>query len=163
MGIILNDGELRPTVRFQELRFGSRTPYRTVVVPSTGQSQRVMIPAVSRALRGVLADVVDGGTARRIAGVFKEKDGKKIMVGGKTGSGDNRHKSFARGGAVIGSRAVNRTATFAFYIGDRYFGVVTACVLGSQAENYKFTSALPVEILKNLAPALATRYNEKKL
>ncbi len=163
MGIIVNDGELRPTLRFRELRFGSKTPYRTVVVPSAGQSQRVMIPAVARTLRGVLADVVDGGTARRIAGVFKEKDGKKIMVGGKTGSGDNRFKSFARGGALIGSRAVNRTATFAFYIGDRYFGVVTACVLGSEAGNYSFTSALPVEILKNLAPAIARRYNEKSL
>ena len=163
MGIIVNDGELKPTLRFQELRFGSKTPYRTVVVPSTGQSQRVMIPAVSRALRGVLVDVVDGGTARRIAGVFKEKNGKKIMVGGKTGSGDNRYKSFARGGALIGSRAVNRTATFAFYIGDRYFGVVTACVLGSESGDYKFTSALPVEILKNLAPAIAERYNEKEL
>ncbi|MFB3903127.1 MAG: transglycosylase domain-containing protein [Acidobacteriota bacterium] len=163
MGIILNDGELRPTLRFRELRFGPRTPYRTVIVPAAGQSQRVMIPAVSRVLRGVLADVVDGGTARRIAGVFKEQDGRKIVVGGKTGSGDNRLKSFARGGAVIGSRAVNRTATFAFYIGDRYFGVITACVLGSEAGNYGFTSALPVEILKNLAPAIALRYNEKKL
>jgi len=163
MGIIVNDGELRPTLRFQELRFASKTPYRTVMIPSAGQSQRVMIPAVSRALRGVLADVVDGGTARRISGVFKQSDGKKIIVGGKTGSGDNRYKSFARGGAVIGSRAVNRTATFAFYIGDRYFGVVTACVLGSEAGDYKFTSALPVEILKNLAPAIAGRYNEKKL
>jgi hypothetical protein len=163
MGIIVNDGELRPTLRFKELRFGSKTPYRTVVVPSAGQSQRVMIPTVARTLRELLADVVDKGTARRIAGVFKEKDGKKIIVGGKTGSGDNRFKSFDRSGALIGSRAVNRTATFAFYIGDRYFGVVTACVLGPEAGNYQFTSALPVEILKKLAPAIAERYNGKHL
>jgi len=163
MGIIQNDGQLRPTLRFQELRFGAKTPYRTVIVPSTTESTQVMIPAVSRTLRAVLADVVDGGTARRIAGVFKDKNGKKVMVGGKTGSGDNRVKSFARGGGLIGSRAVNRTATFAFYIGDRYFGVVTASVLGPEAEDYSFTSALPVEILKNLAPAIATRYNDKQL
>jgi hypothetical protein len=41
-----------------------------------------------------------------------------------------------------------------FYIGDRYFGVISASVLGKQAENYTFTSALPVAILKLLAPAL---------
>ncbi|MGZ8265612.1 MAG: hypothetical protein ACXW2I_15900, partial [Burkholderiales bacterium] len=52
------------------------------------------------------------------------------------------------------SRAVSRTATFVFYIGDRYFGVITAYVPGQTAQNYNFTSALPVQILKNLAPEL---------
>ena len=52
------------------------------------------------------------------------------------------------------SRAVSRTATFVFFIGDRYFGVITAYVPGQTAQNYHFTSALPVQILKNLAPDL---------
>ena len=52
------------------------------------------------------------------------------------------------------SRAVSRTATFVFFIGDRYFGVITAYVPGETAQNYNFTSALPVQILKNLAPEL---------
>ena len=50
------------------------------------------------------------------------------------------------------SRSVSRTATFVFFIGDRYFGVITAYVPGQTAQNYNFTSALPVQILKNLAP-----------
>jgi hypothetical protein len=41
-----------------------------------------------------------------------------------------------------------------FFIGDRYFGVITAYVPGQGAQNYNFTSALPVQILKNLAPDL---------
>jgi hypothetical protein len=55
---------------------------------------------------------------------------------------------------VTSSRATNRTATFVFYIDDRYYGVVTAYVQGREAEHYKFTSALPVTILKLLAPAI---------
>jgi nucleoside-diphosphate-sugar epimerase len=45
---------------------------------------------------------------------------------------------------------MNRTATFAFIVGDRYFGVVTAFVAGPEASQYKFTSALPVDILKGM-------------
>jgi membrane peptidoglycan carboxypeptidase len=161
MGIIQNDGELRPTVRFEEMRFGARTPYHTVMVPNPPAAERVMPSAVARALRGVLAEVVEGGTARRISNTFAKSNKERITVGGKTGSGDNRHKSFTRGGGVIGSRAVNRTATFAFYIGDRYFGVVTAAVLGPEAAEFRFTSALPVEILKNLAPDIVARYEEQ--
>jgi hypothetical protein len=85
-----------------------------------------------------------------------------MTAGGKTGSGDNRFKSFGRGGGVLTSRAVNRTATFAFYIGDRYFGVISASVLGKQADRYTFTSALPVAILKLLAPALNARLVSQK-
>jgi len=160
MGIILNDGQARPTFRFHELRFARGTPYQTVVVPSTSESRQVMVPAVARALREVLAEVVDGGTARRVSGVFKDMNGKKITVGGKTGSGDNRIKSFSRGGGLLSSRAVSRTATFTFYIGDRYFGVITASVLGPEADDYRFTSALPVEILKKLAPAITARFDD---
>jgi len=49
---------------------------------------------------------------------------------------------------------VNRTATFAFYIGDRFFGTMTAFVHGPEADNYRFTSALPAQLLKSIAPAL---------
>jgi len=50
---------------------------------------------------------------------------------------------------------VNRTATFAFFLGDRHYGVITAYVPGAAADNYSFTSALPVQILKNMAPQLS--------
>jgi len=42
-----------------------------------------------------------------------------------------------------------------FIMGDRYYGVLTAFVPGRDAENFKFTSALPVQILKIISPALA--------
>ena len=157
MGIIVNDGLRRPIIRFNQLRFAEGTPYHTVFEPSPRTSTRVMEASVAGVLKSLLEDVVRNGTARRVAGAFVSLDGKPIQVGGKTGSGDNRFKSFGRGGGVISSRAVNRTATFVFYIGDRYYGALSASVLGKEAEHYRFTSALPVAILKLLAPALNSR------
>jgi hypothetical protein len=49
---------------------------------------------------------------------------------------------------------VSRAATFVFFLGDRFFGVVTAYVTGPEAARYHFTSALPVQVLKGLAPTL---------
>lgn len=157
MGIILNDGVRLPTVDVGTLRFAAGTPYETVLgrMPETGK--HVMPAAVARAMRPVLADVVKKGTAIRAAGTFVDTQGAVIQVGGKTGSGDNRYKTFARGGGLITSRPVSRTAVFAFYIGDRHFGVITASVIGKEAGNYHFTSVLPVALLKLLAPVIQTR------
>jgi hypothetical protein len=58
---------------------------------------------------------------------------------------------------VRSSRAVNRTATLVFYVGDRYFGVLTAFVPGAPAGKHRFTSALPVAVLDRLAPAINSR------
>jgi membrane peptidoglycan carboxypeptidase len=157
MGIIVNDGVRQPMLRFTRLHWGEGTPYETVMVPKHDAGERVMEPEVARALRGALAAVVENGTARRIAGAFKTADGKKIVAGGKTGSGDNRVKSFGRGGWLKSSRVVNRTATFTFYIDDHYFGVLTAFVPGKEAGGYEFTSALSVSVLRLLAPALNAR------
>ena len=55
---------------------------------------------------------------------------------------------------VYKRQVMNRAATFAFYIGERFYGVVTAFVPGAKAANYDFTSSLPVKILKELQPAL---------
>jgi hypothetical protein len=55
---------------------------------------------------------------------------------------------------VLSSRAINRTATFVFYLGPRHFGTLTAFVPGRAAENFRFTSALPVQVLKGMAPIL---------
>ena len=49
---------------------------------------------------------------------------------------------------------MNRTATFVFYLGPRHFGTLTAYVIGPQAASYRFTSALPVQILKSMGPIL---------
>jgi hypothetical protein len=43
---------------------------------------------------------------------------------------------------------------FTFFIGERFFGVITAYVEGKNAGNYHFTSSLPVQILRSLAHAL---------
>jgi hypothetical protein len=78
-----------------------------------------------------------------------------VVVGGKTGSGDNRFQSYGDNGRLLSSRVTSRTGTFAFFIGDRYFGVLTAYVQGENANQYRFTSALPVAAVKLLAPSLA--------
>ncbi|MBA2721299.1 MAG: hypothetical protein H0U56_00045, partial [Methylibium sp.] len=49
----------------------------------------------------------------------------------------------------------NRTATFVFFIGERHFGTLTAYVPGPEAADYRFTSALPAQILKSMAPLVA--------
>jgi membrane peptidoglycan carboxypeptidase len=162
MGIIVNDGMKQPMLRMTRLRWGEGTPYETVMVPKHDPGERVMAPEVAAALRAALANVVEAGTARRLAGAFKTPAGK-VAAGGKTGSGDNRFKTFGRGGWVKSSRVVSRTATFTFYIGDRYFGVLTAFVPGKDAQGYEFTSALSVSVLRLLAPAINARLADAPL
>lgn len=87
--------------------------------------------------------------ATALAGVVA--DGQTLAVGGKTGTGDNRIVLGRGAGKGV---ALNRTATFVFYLGPRHFGTLTAYVIGPQAANYRFTSALPVQILKSLGPSL---------
>jgi membrane peptidoglycan carboxypeptidase len=156
MGIILNDGVRMPLLRINRLRVAAETPYETVFEAQHDAGEKLMEPEVAEALRDTLAGVVQGGTAVRLSGAFAGPDGKAIVAGGKTGSGDNRFKTYSRGGHLISSRPVSRTATFVFYIGDRYFGVLTAYVGGKQAGTYSFTSALPVATLKILAPTLVS-------
>ncbi len=154
MGIILNDGLRLPTVEIELLRFAEGTPYETEFTARRHAGQRVMAPEVAAVLRQALIDVVEEGTARRAKGAFASIEGSPVTVGGKTGTGDNRHKRFARGGRLVSSTAVNRTATFVFFIGERFFGSITAFVDGPQADRYGFTSSLPVQVLKILAPTL---------
>jgi membrane peptidoglycan carboxypeptidase len=154
MGIIVSDGVRLPTSRIEELHFAAATPYETILRRAAQQPDRVMKPEVAKALKKAVTDVVEAGTARRLKGAFKAAGQTELPVGGKTGTGDNRIEVFGAGGHLIRSKAVSRTATFVFYVGDRWFGVITAYVPGSTAQNYNFTSALPVQILKNLAPEL---------
>jgi len=89
-----------------------------------------------------------------LQGAYLDADGQMTNVGGKTGTGDNRFDTFARGGGLISTRPVDRTATFAFFLSDRFYGTITAYVAGRQAGQYSFTSALAVQVLKVLEPAL---------
>ena len=154
VGILVNDGVRRRAVSLTKIDFAQGTPYETSFDRVPEKGERVLAPEIARTVKKAMAGVVESGTARRLSGVFRLSDGSRITVGGKTGSGDNRFVTFNRHGGVITSRATNRTATFLFYIGDRYFGVITAYVQGREAENYHFTSALPVTILKLLAPTI---------
>ncbi|EFQ65019.1 hypothetical protein PFWH6_1093 [Pseudomonas fluorescens WH6] len=154
MGIILNDGVRVPALRIDSLHFASGTPYETRVVNDPNRGKRVMPSAVATALRGALSQVVDAGTAKRVAGSFKLADGTPLSMGGKTGTGDNRIEAMGAGGRILSSKSINRTATFVFYIGEQHFGTLTAFVPGVSAEHFTFTSALPVQVLKGMAPIL---------
>ena len=156
MGIILNDGIRQPVLRIDELHFAAGTPYETRVERDVHEgARRVMSSEVAAALRGALSQVVEGGTARRLQGSFQLEDGRTLTLGGKTGTGDNRIESVGAGGRVLSSRAMNRTATFVFFLGPRHYGTLTAFVPGRDAEKFTFTSALPVQVLKGMAPILA--------
>lgn len=50
---------------------------------------------------------------------------------------------------------MNRSGTFVFVLGDRFFGVLTATAHEPYAARYDFTSAMAVQLLKSMAPALA--------
>jgi membrane peptidoglycan carboxypeptidase len=155
LGIIQNDGVRLPTLRVDSLHFAAGTPYDTQLISAPDQAQRVMPSEVAAALRGALSRVVSDGTARRVNGSFTQADGTPLAMGGKTGTGDNRLQSFGAGGRIIASKAINRTATFVFFIGAHHFGTLTAFVPGRTAQNFSFTSALPVQVLKGMAPMLA--------
>ncbi|MGZ8427539.1 MAG: penicillin-binding transpeptidase domain-containing protein, partial [Candidatus Binatia bacterium] len=162
-GILVNDGVRRPTTTLTRIHFAGATPYETVLERPLKAGEQVLVPEVARTMRKAMAEVVEQGTARRLNGAFKLADGSVLTVGGKTGSGDNRFETFNRSGGVVSSRATNRTATFVFYIGERYYGVITAYVQGRAAGNYHFTSALPVTLLKMLAPSITAKFDNKKL
>lgn len=154
MGIIVNDGVYQPTLRVEQLHFAANTPYETVVAYAPRPGERVLAPEVAQTLRKALQGVVENGTARRAVKSFTNAGGQFLPVGGKTGTGDHRRERYGAGGQVLASEVVNRTATFVFFVGERHFGTLTAYVAGSQAAKYKFTSGLPVLLLKVIAPAL---------
>ena len=161
LGILVSDGFRLQTRRIAELRFAEGTPYETVVRPIPGDAERVLRREVAEAVRRELFEVVKTGTARRIRDGIARSDGTPLRVGGKTGTGDNRAKVFGPDGQLLASRVTSRTATFAFLIGDRFFGVITAHVMGERAAEYEFTSSLAVQVLKVLGPSLAAEFNSE--
>ncbi|MDX3774804.1 transglycosylase domain-containing protein [Chromatiaceae bacterium AAb-1] len=146
MGIILNNGKRLPVLRFDELHFATQTPYETRFISDHAKARQVMAPAVATALKTLLSEIVTEGTARRLLNTFDPQ----LQLGGKTGTGDNRISTVSRRGETLHSTALNRTATFTFYLGDSHFGVLTAYVPGRTAEHYQFTSALPLQVLKGM-------------
>ncbi|KAB8042232.1 transglycosylase domain-containing protein [Janthinobacterium aquaticum] len=155
MGIIINDGVRNPSVRIDSLHFAANTPYDTMVKRADQEKpEQVLSPDVARAVAKAIRAVVSDGTAKRAKAAFVGADGVPIPVGGKTGTGDQRFDVYGAGGRLIESRYVNRSATFVFNIGERFYGSMTAYVRGPESKNYDFTSALPVQLLVSLAPSL---------
>ncbi|CAG4885070.1 Membrane carboxypeptidase (Penicillin-binding protein) [Georgfuchsia toluolica] len=154
VGIILNKGVRLPIEKIETLRFAAATPYETRLKYQAAKAERLLAEEITKVVHRALVDVVDGGTAARIAGRLVMKDGTLLEVGGKTGTGDHRYEVYGRGGRTIAERVINRSATFVFFIGDRYFGTITAYAHEPYAARYKFTSAMSVQLLKSLAPVL---------
>ena len=159
VGILNNQGSYAPAIRIQKMHFAAGTPYETVLTPAPGRAEQVMKPEVATVARRELLGVVEHGTATRIARAFTRPDGTPIEIGGKTGTGDNRFDVYNAAGDLVRSTVINRTATFVFFIGERFFGTLTAYVPGQQAADYSFTSSLPVQVLKALAPKLMPLIN----
>lgn len=153
-GILLSGGVRLPSFRVAELRFAEGTPFETIVRRKEPERERVLSEEVASVAAGAMRDVVERGTARQVAGLFRGPEQTSLPVGGKTGTGNNRFKVFGPGGRLTESRPLNRTATFVFFAGDRWFGTVTAFVEGAEADGYGFTSSLPVRLLGLLAPEL---------
>jgi membrane peptidoglycan carboxypeptidase len=160
VGIILNDGVKKPSVRFDSLQFGADTPYQTLLLHDGDKhSPQVLEPAIAHVVKETMMGVVEVGTAKRVKGAYVDAAGQPYAIGGKTGTGDQRYDEFGAGGKLISSRVMNRTGTFVFFIGDHFFGTITAHVAGEDAANYKFTSALSAQMLKALAPVLQPLIN----
>ncbi len=159
MGIILNDGVELPTVEIEQLHFAADTPYETRMALTPTAPRRVFAPEIARTVRRVLMNVVSEGTGTRFRGAYVTPDGKPLVVGGKTGTGDNRFKSYGARQHLVEARVVDRTATFVFFIGDRFYGTITGYVAGPEAGKYHFTSALAVQLLKSLTPQLQPLIN----
>jgi membrane peptidoglycan carboxypeptidase len=154
MGIIVNRGMRLPMTRVTSLQFAQGTPFETRLAYQPTQAERVLAPEIAEVVRRALIGVVEEGTAKRLKGTLVRRDGRAVEIGGKTGTGDHRFDTHGRGGRLISSRVVNRSATLVFLIGDRYFGTMMAYAHEPYAANYRFTSAMPSQLLKTLTPAL---------
>lgn len=154
MGVITNGGVKLPPVTLTRLEFAANTPYHTTLKRRLPTGERIFAKEISALVREALANVVQEGTARRLRGTFLNDEGVPLTIGGKTGTGDHRFEVYAANGTMVESKVMNRTATFAFYFGSRFFGVMTAFVPGEAASEYDFTSALAVQIVKDMEPLL---------
>ena len=158
-GILVNNGIKLPAVRFDSLHYAQGTPYETLLKKTNDPGERVFASEIAKVVRGALVGVVEGGTASRLNGIYEDEHGQVLSVGGKTGTGDHRKQIWGAGGRLIESKFVSRAATFTFFIGEQYFGVMTAYVEGENAGFYHFTSSLPVQIMKFLKPTLSPLIN----
>lgn len=141
MSVIIRGGMMCSERRFDEVRFGVGTPYETNMKFS-GRCERVLSKEVSEVVRAGIRGVVEKGTAIRLKGALGD-----VEIGGKTGTGQN-NQHYRRGGV----KTLNRTGTFVFHFGGKFYGSFTIFVSGDEAKRYSFTSSLPLKILTILIP-----------
>ena len=161
VGIILNGGVWYPSIKIQSINLAKDTPYETILVHRIQEGKRLLLPEIASKVREALIGTVEKGTARGAYQAFIGDNGIPWVLGGKTGTGDNRYDVYGSDGNLIKSRVTSRAATFVFIIGDRFFGTITAFVPGTEAERYDFTSSLPIHVLKILAPKLMPLIHEE--
>ncbi len=154
VGIVQNHGVRYPHIRIESLCFGKNTPYETHLALMPPEGERVMDSRVAQVVKKALISVVAEGTARRLHRAVALPDGTYLPIGGKTGTGDHRFKTFGPGGDIVQSKVMNRAATIVFTLGDQHFGTMSAFVAGGDAKNYAFSSSLPVHVLKMILPDL---------
>lgn len=155
IGIIAGDGRMRRPHSVDTLAFAAGTPFETQFARAPSAGDQVVSPEIVAVARRLLRSVVLGGTGARLSTGLPLGNGRTLDVYGKTGTGDQRFDVYARGGRLIESRKVNRTATFVFVIGDRFYGTLTAYAHEPYAARYDYTSAMAVQLLKTLGPSLA--------
>lgn len=159
-GIILNNGVDAQPATIRAFSFASDTPYATAYGLQPQPGKPLIAPEIAVLVRRSMLDVVQNGTAKSINGAFVplnrkgQPQGAPLQIAGKTGTGDQVFQTYGPGGRVIASRTVNRSATFVFLLGDRYFGTVTLHVREPYAARYSFTSALAVRVLRTLGPQI---------
>ncbi|MEA3116764.1 MAG: hypothetical protein QOI13_34, partial [Paraburkholderia sp.] len=163
VGIVANDGRQLPPQIIASLESAAGTPFEThfAHVPDTQGPK--LAPEIVDVVQRLLRDVVLGGTGTRLAGGLPLGDGRTFAVYGKTGTGDQRFEVYARGGRLIESRKVNRTATFVFVVDNRFFGTLTAYTHEPYAARYSYTSAMAVQLLKSLGPTLAPLFGPERV
>lgn len=152
-GILLRDGYRYPSVRIESLHAGEGTPYETRWTRTAVAPVQVLSAELSAVVRASMIDVVDRGTAARARGAMLAADGTALAIGGKTGTGDNRLQIMTVTGRRE-SRAMSRTSTFVFFVGDRFYGTVVAYVPGEMSGSFRFTSSLVTSVLQLLGPTL---------
>jgi len=150
VGIILNEGVIYDKSRISAVHFARGTPYETRMVHKPSEGDRVMTIETAAVLRDALLKVVDSGTARRLERIAK----RDWQIGGKTGTGDHKLVTVDKRGRRTNEVAVSRSATFAFFLEERFFGTMTAFVQGETSGDYTFTSSLPVTLIGHMLPLL---------
>ena len=143
MGIIINDGVRVPTYRFEDLHFAEHTPYEVQFRRQASAGEQVLRPEIAQMVKQSLYEVVESGTARRARHGFRSADGTEIWIGGKTGTGDHRYETFRPNGSLISSEVMNRSAVFAFFIGDRFFGALRPMCRAQRPKNTNLRAPFP--------------------